>query len=242
MTGPAATDDDPVRAAILAAMDRLLVGAPQHSEGRLSVSQLAAEAGVKRWHLTHQHTDLKDLFQARVRQSQSGQAASARTASAYEELKAKYAGLQRHCSALEDRLQLYATTINALTLENAALAGRAAGSARGRPADPPGGLIVNSADLVLVDGHNLPWIAAMGTPASVSSRDGSRDLTGVFMFFALLRKAIRENIPGSPEVLVVFDGEQGSAARKAIDPGYKANRTAGDPAASQEPARRQARP
>jgi DNA polymerase-1 len=45
------------------------------------------------------------------------------------------------------------------------------------------------------------------------------------MFFALLRKAIRENIPGEPEVLVIFDGEQGSAARQAIDPGYKANRT-----------------
>ena len=38
------------------------------------------------------------------------------------------------------------------------------------------------------------------------------------MFFALLRKAIRENIPGEPEVLVFFDGEQGSAARKAIAP------------------------
>jgi hypothetical protein len=57
VTGPAATDD-PVRAAILAAMDRLLDGTPQQSEGRLSVSQLAAEVGVKRWHLTHQHTDL----------------------------------------------------------------------------------------------------------------------------------------------------------------------------------------
>jgi hypothetical protein len=53
-----------------------------------------------------------------------------RTASAYEELKAKHAELQRHCSALEDRLQLYATAINALTLENAAMAGRTAGSAK----------------------------------------------------------------------------------------------------------------
>jgi DNA polymerase-1 len=44
------------------------------------------------------------------------------------------------------------------------------------------------------------------------------------MFFALLRKAIRENFPSGPEVLVVFDGEMGSAGRKAIDPGYKANR------------------
>jgi AcrR family transcriptional regulator len=130
VTASAATDDDPVRASILAAMDRLLNATPQRSEGRLSVSQLAAEAGVKRWHLTHQHTDLKDIFQARVRQSQAGQAASARTASAYEELKARHAELQRHCADLEDRLQLYATTINALTLENAALSGRTAGSAR----------------------------------------------------------------------------------------------------------------
>jgi DNA polymerase-1 len=67
-------------------------------------------------------------------------------------------------------------------------------------------------------------MAAMSIPASISSRDGSRDLTGVFMFFALLRKAVRENIPGEPEVVVIFDGELGSADRKAVDPGYKANR------------------
>jgi hypothetical protein len=42
-----------------------------------------------------------------------------------------------------------------------------------------------------------------------------RELTGIFMFFALLRKAIRENFPSGPEVLVVFDGETGSAGRKA---------------------------
>jgi hypothetical protein len=66
----------------------------------------------------------------RVRQSQAGQAASARTASAHEELKARHAELQRHCAAPEDRLHLYAITINALTLENAALSGRTAGSAR----------------------------------------------------------------------------------------------------------------
>ncbi|CAM5275456.1 hypothetical protein BOQ63_000820 (plasmid) [Streptomyces viridifaciens] len=79
--------------------------------------------------------------------------------------------------------------------------------------------------LLLVDGHNLLWTAAMGSPASISSRDGERDLTGVFMFLALLRKAVRENVPQVPEVLVVFDGEAGSAGRKALDPGYKANRS-----------------
>lgn len=83
---------------------------------------------------------------------------------------------------------------------------------------------MNPVPLVLVDGHNLLWMAALGTPASISSRDGTRDLTAVFMFFALLRKAIRENIESDPEVLVAFDGERGAAARKVLDPGYKANR------------------
>ncbi|MFE3206360.1 5'-3' exonuclease H3TH domain-containing protein [Embleya sp. NPDC059237] len=83
---------------------------------------------------------------------------------------------------------------------------------------------MNPTALVLVDGHNLLWMAAMGTPASVASRDKTRDLTGAFMFFALLRKAVTENFPDDPEVLVVFDGELGSAARKTADPDYKANR------------------
>jgi hypothetical protein len=54
MTTPATTqaDTDPVRAAILTAIDRLVDGTPQRSEGRLSVSQLEVEADVKRWHLT----------------------------------------------------------------------------------------------------------------------------------------------------------------------------------------------
>jgi hypothetical protein len=132
MTTPATTeaDTDPVRAAILTAIERLVDGTPQRSEGRLSVSQLAVEADVKRWHLTHQHTDVKDLFQARAQQSRTGLAAKARAASAYEELKIKHAELQRHCAALEHRLQLYAATI---TLENAALAGRAADTAKVLP-------------------------------------------------------------------------------------------------------------
>jgi hypothetical protein len=38
--------------AITAAMQRLLDGSPQRSAGALTVLQLAAEAGVKRWVLT----------------------------------------------------------------------------------------------------------------------------------------------------------------------------------------------
>lgn len=78
--------------------------------------------------------------------------------------------------------------------------------------------------LLLVDGHNLLWRAAFGFPAAILSRDKTRDLTAEFGFFALLRVAIREELPEPPEVLVVFDGEHGAAERKDSDADYKANR------------------
>jgi DNA polymerase I len=86
--------------------------------------------------------------------------------------------------------------------------------------------------LLLVDGHNLLFRACFGTPAQIWSRDSrdKRDLTTEFMFFALLRKGINDELPGWPEVVVVFDGENGSAQRKEADSGYKANRPADDEA------------
>lgn len=56
---------------IEAAMDRLLNGTPLRSEGKLTIVSLAAEAGVKRHALTHKHTDLKDLFNTRVKAQHS---------------------------------------------------------------------------------------------------------------------------------------------------------------------------
>ena len=61
------TSEHPERAAIQAAADRLLAGTPLRSTGKLTIVQLAAEANVKRWLLTHKHRDLAEQFQARVR-------------------------------------------------------------------------------------------------------------------------------------------------------------------------------
>jgi DNA polymerase I len=85
------------------------------------------------------------------------------------------------------------------------------------------------ARLTCVDAHQLLFRAWYGFPARITSRDKERDLTGVFGFFALLRAGLRDNISEPTEVLVVFDGEDGAAKRKAIDPGYKANRPEGTP-------------
>lgn len=120
MTSSAASEKDPVRKKILAATDRLLAGKPLRSTGRLSVSQLAVEAGIGRWHLTHQHTDLKEMFQARAKSA----AATARQLSETEQ-HAKHAKLAEHCAELEEQLARYAAVINLLLLEKAAADGTA---------------------------------------------------------------------------------------------------------------------
>jgi hypothetical protein len=69
------------RREIEAAMDRLLNGTPLRSDGKLTIVSLAAEASVKRHVLTHRHTDLKDLFNARVKAQHSVPPAKPRCAS-----------------------------------------------------------------------------------------------------------------------------------------------------------------
>lgn len=58
--------DDDLRRTIRNAMTRLVEGQPLRSDGKLTVKSLAEEAGIKRWLLTHKHTDLQDEFRAMV--------------------------------------------------------------------------------------------------------------------------------------------------------------------------------
>ncbi|WP_109530080.1 hypothetical protein [Nocardia aurea] len=127
-----AGETDPVRRDIIAAINRLLAGTPRRSRGRLNISQLAVEANVKRWRLTHQHTDLKDRFQAEIAHAETQQAAIIRSADDYEDLKRKHAELNRHCRDLERRLEIYAVALNQLALQNAGLADRDADAAKVR--------------------------------------------------------------------------------------------------------------
>jgi hypothetical protein len=124
------TETDPTRRAIVAAMDRLLAGTPQRSTGRLNVTQLATEAGLKRWHLTHQHPDLRELFQQIAAALEAKSRAHARSTDEFEQLKVRHAELQAHCRQLEVQLQAYATALSLLSLEHAALSGRDADAAK----------------------------------------------------------------------------------------------------------------
>jgi hypothetical protein len=113
------TETDPVRKKIVAATDRLIAGKPQRSTGRLNVSQLAIEAGVPRWHLTHQHVDLKEMFQARARSEGRTPAPFRGTAAALDDLQQAHRALQARCAELEEKIKLYANVIQVLATERA---------------------------------------------------------------------------------------------------------------------------
>ena len=76
-----------------------------------------------------------------------------------------------------------------------------------------------------MDGHNLLWAATFGFPDPIYSRDKTRRLTGLFAFFALLRKTIQTEFEDHPpEVVVIFDGQHGANSRKETFADYKTGR------------------
>jgi hypothetical protein len=100
------------RDAIQAAIQRLLAGTPSRSTGALTVLQLAAEAGVKRWVLTHKHPDLRKAFEDQ-RQAANGVPA------AYQHLHGQIADLEAANQRLRadnaERVDTYAQVIRELT-------------------------------------------------------------------------------------------------------------------------------
>jgi hypothetical protein len=104
------------RDAIQAAIGRLLAGTPIRSTGALTVLQLAAEAGVKRWVLTHKHPDLREAFEGQ-RQAASGvPAAFQHLHGRIADLEAANKRLRTENSDLADRVDTYAQVIRELTV------------------------------------------------------------------------------------------------------------------------------
>jgi DNA polymerase-1 len=77
--------------------------------------------------------------------------------------------------------------------------------------------------LFLVDGNNLLWRAAHGYPAPFAAGDG-RDLTPLFRFITLLRRALG-TYGVFAECVVCFDGADAWADRLDVDASYKSNRS-----------------
>ena len=80
--------------------------------------------------------------------------------------------------------------------------------------------------LFLVDGNNLLWRAAHGWPAPFAADDG-RDLTPLFRFVTLLRRALG-TYGLFAECVVCFDGADAWGERLDVDASYKSNRTYDD--------------
>ncbi|MFD7972767.1 hypothetical protein [Streptomyces clavifer] len=99
-------------------MVRLLVGAPLHSDGKLTVVSLAAEAGLRRNKLTHKHTGLKNLFYALVKARAAhpevaSETTRARTAKQQQDL----ARVRAERNDLRTQTQLMARIIQVLEIE-----------------------------------------------------------------------------------------------------------------------------
>ncbi|MEU8413813.1 hypothetical protein AB0C24_13565 [Amycolatopsis japonica] len=105
------------RDAITAAMQRLLNGTPQRSTGALTTVQLAAEAGVKRWILTHRHTDLKDEFLRRKTEANGVPGPYQHLLARAVDAEAALARLRADNAALRERVEVYAQVIHELRTE-----------------------------------------------------------------------------------------------------------------------------
>lgn len=105
---------------LLAAMVRVLSGRPTvATPGDLTITAVALEAQLKRHHLTHKHTDLKDLFyQLRDNHANPVIQQAADAVAEVAELKKKLARAQDDTRKWKSTAHTFARAINVLTLEN----------------------------------------------------------------------------------------------------------------------------
>lgn len=114
----AVDDDNSVRRAIREAMDRLIDGKALYSDGKLTVKALAEEARIKRWLLTHRHTDLQDEFRARIANMDSEPPAIRALQDAKTKADKHVKELTADVTALKATIHQLERIIHVLALEN----------------------------------------------------------------------------------------------------------------------------
>jgi hypothetical protein len=111
---PAPDERDRIRAA----MDRVLAGTPEQSNGTLTVVALAIEAGVPRNALTQRHTDLKDEFYQRIKERGADNGDEARLRVTIAKLKRTIAAKNKELAQLRADVPALVRAVHQLTLEN----------------------------------------------------------------------------------------------------------------------------
>ena len=111
---PAPGERDQIRAA----MDRILSGTHERSNGALTVVALAIEAGVPRNALTQRHIDLKDEFYQRIRERGANNGDEARLRADIARLRQTIAAKNKELTQLRADVPALVRAVHQLTLEN----------------------------------------------------------------------------------------------------------------------------
>jgi chromosome segregation ATPase len=111
------TADLSERDRIRAAINRILDGTPERSNGALTVVALAIEAGVPRNALTQRHTDLKDEFYQGIRERGADNGDEARLRAIIAKLRQTAANKNRELAQLRADVPALVRAVNTLTLE-----------------------------------------------------------------------------------------------------------------------------
>src|SRR6266702_8349772 len=111
------TTEPDERDRIRAAMNRILAGTPERSNGALTVVALAIEAGVPRNALTQRHTDLKDEFYQRIRDRGADNGDEARLRAIIPKLRQTIANKNTELAKLRADVPALVRAVSQLTLE-----------------------------------------------------------------------------------------------------------------------------
>ncbi|MFE0790777.1 hypothetical protein ACFW4T_37650 [Streptomyces mutabilis] len=103
---------------IHAAMDRILAGTPERSDGALTIKSLAAEADVPRNALTQRHLDLKNEFYAKVKERGQPTDVEVRLRRQIVKLKELRSDDKDELAQLRADREALVRVVNQLTLEN----------------------------------------------------------------------------------------------------------------------------
>jgi hypothetical protein len=111
---PALDERDRIRAA----MNRIVAGVPERSNGALTIVALALEADVPRNALTQRHTDLKNEFYERIKERGATPDVEARLRTAVVKLKETITNKNKELKQLRADVPALVRIINQLTLDN----------------------------------------------------------------------------------------------------------------------------
>ncbi|MFE7028816.1 hypothetical protein ACFU9Y_00790 [Streptomyces sp. NPDC057621] len=106
------------RERIRAAMDRILTGNPQRSNGALTIVALATEAAVPRNALTQRHTDLKNDFYEQVRARGQMPDSEMRLCQQIVKLKTLRERDKAEITQLQTDIEALVRAVHQLTVEN----------------------------------------------------------------------------------------------------------------------------